>query len=305
MKKIFKMISICIVFMVIAIALTFLKEITGLKIQNVLKTNNYLVNTLVNEYENKKILDKINRGLVKPQNIKLDIVYENRNMAIINKPPGMLSTATVDEKKNTLTNALLYKYGKNLGTNAGYSMSGFVNILDRNTSGLVVVAKNNKAQEFLQNQFYEKQVLKKYRAVVEGVIKQDSGTLDIHIAKDPNNEDKMIVLPTNKGGKRCLVKFKVLKRFKSFTYLELETMSYQKQQIRVVLSHYNHPIINDKLYGARKFKVKTNGEVLQCYKLSFAKPFSGDKIEIEVPPDGRIKKVLKYLESQKNSPKRR
>lgn len=230
-----------------------------------------------------------------PQNIPLEIVWEDENLAVINKPSGVLTHPSEIERENTLVNALLYKYGENLSDINGYFRRGIVHRLDRNTSGLLMVAKNNKAHEDLAEKIKERLIEKKYLAIVKGVIKDDFVTIDLPMGRNSKQPHKMAV---TEGGKPSLTEFKVLKRFKEHTYLELNLKTGRTHQIRVHLSHIGHPIMNDTLYGAGTSKVKTQEQVLQSYKLKFAKPFSNDIIEIEIEPDEKIKKVLKYLENK-------
>lgn len=233
---------------------------------------------------------------IMPENIGLDIVYEDDNMLVVNKPSGMLTHPTELEVKNTLVNALLYKYGDNLSDINGYFRKGIVHRLDRNTSGLLMVAKNNPTHEFLSEQIKERLITKKYLAIVKGVIKPDCGNIAFPIGRNPLHPEKMAVV---EGGKPSLTEYRVIKRYKDATYLELDLKTGRTHQIRVHLSYLKHPIINDSLYGGRNFKVKTQEQVLQSYKLQFTKPFSEDIIELEIEPDDKIKKVLKYLEQEK------
>lgn len=283
-------------------------DISRSKIQNAIKAGQVLVNSQVKKPAyNLRTEDRIDaefteaveKTFISPQNIELDIVFEDENMLVVNKPSGMLTHPSAIERENTLVNALLYKYGQNLSDINGELRRGILHRLDRNTSGLLMVAKNNKTHEFLAGQIKERLAVKKYLAIVNGVINKDQGVIDFPIGRHLKQPHKMAVIKEEDGGRPSLTEFKVLKRFRDATYLELDLKTGRTHQIRVHLSHIKHPIINDTLYNAKEYKVKTQEQVLQSYKLRFTKPFSDDIIELEIEPDEKIKKVLRYFESQK------
>ena len=231
---------------------------------------------------------------IQPQNIPLNIIYEDENMAVVNKPSGMLTHPTTFERENTLVNALLFKYGENLSDINGEFRRGILHRLDRNTSGLLMIAKNNKAHEFLAEQIKEHKVIKKYRAVVKGVIKDDEFEIDEPIGRNSNQPHKMMVREDGKPSKTIV---KVLERFKDTTYVELTLITGRTHQIRVHMKHINHPVYNDTLYGAGTGKVKTDEQVLQSFYLRFTKPFGSEIMELEIEPDEKLQKILKYLRS--------
>lgn len=231
---------------------------------------------------------------IQPQNIPLDIVYEDENMLVVNKPSGMLTHPTTIEREGTLVNSLLYKYGENLSDINGEFRRGILHRLDRNTSGLLMIAKNNKAHKFLAQQIKNHSITKKYRAIVKGVIKEDNFEVNEPIGRNPNQPHKMTV---REDGKPSQTLVKVNERFKDATYVELTLITGRTHQIRVHMKHINHPVYNDTLYGAGQGKVKTEEQVLQSYYLRFTKPFGNEIIELEIEPDEKIQKVLKYLRS--------
>ena len=231
---------------------------------------------------------------LEPENIKLDIVYEDENMLVINKPSSMLVHPTSTEKTGTLVNGLLYKYGDNLSDINGEFRRGILHRLDRNTSGLLMIAKNNETHNYLAGLIKEHKILKKYRAILKGVIDKDEFEINEPISRNPNQPHKMMV---DKSGKPSKTVLKVLERFKENTYVELTLVTGRTHQIRVHTSYIKHPVFNDTLYGAGMAKIKTDEQVLQSFYLRFTKPFGSEIIELEIEPDEKIKKVLKYLRS--------
>ena len=285
---------------------SFLAEVTNdlsrSKIQNFIKSGNVFVNGIPNKAsyllkEDDKVefdIPQTSEIKIEPENIPLAIVYEDENMLVVNKPSGMLTHPTTIEKSGTLVNALLYKYGENLSDVNGELRRGILHRLDRNTSGLLMIAKNDRAHEFLANQIKNHTITKKYRAIAKGVISQDEFEINSPIGRNPNQPHKMAV---REDGKPSSTIVKVLERFKDATYVELTLVTGRTHQIRVHLKSINHPIYNDTLYGAGLGKVKTEEQVLQSYFLRFTKPFGDEIIELEIEPDEKIQKVLKYLRS--------
>ena len=285
---------------------SFLAEVTTdlsrSKIQNFIKSGNVFVNGIPKKVsyllkEDDKVefeIPQTSEIKIEPENIPLVIIYEDENMLVVNKPSGMLTHPTTIEKSGTLVNALLYKYGENLSDVNGEFRRGILHRLDRNTSGLLMVAKNDRAHEFLANQIKNHTITKKYRAIAKGVIVQDEFEINSPIGRNPNQPHKMAV---REDGKPSRTIVKVLERFKDATYVELTLVTGRTHQIRVHLKSINHTIYNDTLYGAGQGKVKTEEQVLQSYFLRFTKPFGDEIIELEIEPDEKIQKVLKYLRS--------
>lgn len=272
------------------------------KIQTLIKSGKILVNTLQKKpsYELKAgdiITGELENDIIKiePENIPLEIVWEDENMAVVNKPSGMLTHPTALETTKTLVNALLYKYGENLSDINGEFRRGIVHRLDRNTSGLIMTAKNNKTHEYLAEQIKERLFSKKYIAVTKGVIEQDEFIINSPIGRNPKQPHKMEV---NKDGKESITGVKVLERFKDASLVELDLITGRTHQIRVHLSSIGHPVYNDTLYGFGKMKIKTEEQVLEAYKLEFTKPFSDEVIKLEIPPDEKFEKVLRALRGE-------
>ena len=279
----------------------YMQDFSRSKIQSEIKKGSVLVNskTVKPSYsvkEGDEIVFEIPETTIKiePENIPLDIVWEDENMLVVNKPSGMLTHPTTIETTGTLVNALLYKYGENLSDVNGEFRRGILHRLDRNTSGMIMVAKNNKTHEYLVEKMKQGEMTKKYLAVVKGVIEEDEFTINKPIGRNPNQPHKMAVI---ESGKESISKIKVLERFKDATLIEVHLITGRTHQIRVHLSSIGHPVYNDTLYGFGKMKIKTDEQVLESYKLSFPHPFDGKIISLEIKPDDKIEKVLHYLKA--------
>ena len=276
------------------------------KIQNAIKSGKVLVNTQIKkpsyvlkegdnvEFENLIEEKSLN---IEPEDIPLEIVWEDENMAVVNKPSGMLTHPTPLETSGTLVNALLYKYGVDgLSDLNGEFRRGIVHRLDRNTSGLLMIAKNNKAHEYLANLIKNHDMTKKYHAVLKGDYPLDEDVINEPIGRHKTQPHKMTVTADGKPSTTIL---KVLERFKEATYVELTLVTGRTHQIRVHASFRHYPVFNDTLYGAGQGKIKTQEQVLQSFYLKFAKPFSAEIIELEIPPDEELSKVLTYFRNRR------
>lgn len=276
------------------------------KIQNAIKSGKVLVNTQIKkpsyvlkegdnvEFENLIEEKSLN---IEPEDMPLEIVWEDENMAVVNKPSGMLTHPTPLETSGTLVNALLYKYGVDgLSDLNGEFRRGIVHRLDRNTSGLLMIAKNNKAHEYLANLIKNHDMTKKYHAVLKGDYPLDEDVINEPIGRHKTQPHKMTVTPDGKPSTTIL---KVLERFKEATYVELTLVTGRTHQIRVHASFRHYPVFNDTLYGAGQGKIKTQEQVLQSFYLKFAKPFSAEIIELEIPPDEELSKVLTYFRNRR------
>ena len=244
----------------------YMQDFSRSKIQSEIKKGSVLVNskTVKPSYsikEGDEIVFEIPETTIKiePENIPLDIVWEDENMLVVNKPSGMLTHPTTIETTGTLVNALLYKYGENLSDVNGEFRRGILHRLDRNTSGMLMIAKNNKTHEYLVEKMKQGEMTKKYLAVVKGVIEEDEFTINKPIGRNPNQPHKMAIV---EGGKESISKVKVLERFKDATLIEVHLITGRTHQIRVHLSSISHPVYNDTLYGFGKMKIKTDEQVL-------------------------------------------
>lgn len=279
------------------------ENISRSKIQELIKTSNITVNGTNKKpsyliKENDKIeleIPDTDISKIHPENIPLEIIYEDENMLVVNKPSGMLTHPTTQEKSETLVNALLYKFGENLSDINGEFRRGIVHRLDKNTSGLLMIAKNNKTHEYLADMIKNHNLTKKYRAIIKGVYPLDEDIIDLPIGRHPTQPHKMAVV---ENGKESTTIVNVIERYKDATYIDITLITGRTHQIRVHLSKKGFPIFNDTLYGAGMAKVKTDEQVLQSYYLRFTKPFSDEIIELQIEPDEKIKKVLTYLKNR-------
>lgn len=228
------------------------------------------------------------------EDIKLDIVYEDDDFAVINKPQGMVVHPAVKNTTGTLVNALLFNI-KNLSGINGVLRPGIVHRLDKDTSGLIVIAKNDFAHTSLANQIATKTCRRIYRCIVNGNVKNDSGEIITNIGRDPKNRLKMAVVPQNQG-KVAISRYKVLEYFRGYSYMEWELKTGRTHQIRVHSLYLNHPIVGDKLYNNIKSKFNLNGQLLHAYKLVLRHPRTDKEMEFTAELPEYFTKVLNSLE---------
>jgi 23S rRNA pseudouridine1911/1915/1917 synthase len=233
---------------------------------------------------------------IEPENLKIDIVYEDNDLVIINKPAGMLTHPAPGRYTGTLVNAILYHCKDSLSGINGYLRPGIVHRLDKDTTGLIMIAKNDFTHQHLASQIQNRTVDKYYATIVTGNIKVDSGVINAPIGRHPVKREKMTVI---ESGREAITEWKVLERFKETTFVEAKIITGRTHQIRVHFSHIKHPVLGDETYGNVKAqKIKLSRQALQAYKISFTHPRSGDKLEFEIDLDKEIKRVLKFYQSQ-------
>ena len=250
------------------------------------KNNSYIVEEkdVIELIENKEYVPSKFKG----ENIPLDIVYEDEDIVIINKASGMVVHPASGNYENTLVNALIYRYNLD-DTNV---RSGIVHRIDKDTSGLVIVAKNDKTLELLTEMFKNKEIKKTYLAIVDGVINNKSGTINAPITRDTKDRKKMMV---GKDGKKSITHFYVLKNFKNNTYISLNLETGRTHQIRVHMAYIGHPVTNDKVYGKEKTSF---GQYLHASKLEFIHPITKKEIIVEAPLPIEFEEKLKELEGE-------
>lgn len=259
---------------------------TQTKSSQILRTDDVIQICFNSNYQKKLI----------PQNIPLDIRYEDDTMLVVNKPSGMLTHPTSKERTDTLVNALLYYTNGELATCNGEDRPGIVHRLDRNTSGLLMIAKTDNSYNELKKQMQSHRILKRYYALVCGALSEDTGTIDANIGRHPNKPEKMAVTT---DGKPSITQYKVIERFNQYTLLDINLITGRTHQIRVHMSHIGHPIVNDTMYGGIVIPVKTNEQILQSYSLEFTSPSDNKLKHISIDFDNDIIKALNYLRSKK------
>ena len=234
---------------------------------------------------------------VEAVDIPLDIVYEDDDIIIINKPKGMVVHPAVGHMDDTLVNALLFHCGDSLSDINGALRPGIVHRIDMDTTGLLVVAKNNKAHQSLSDQLSVHSITRRYQAIVHGVIKEDSGTIDKPIGRHKIDRKKMSVdAPVSR---EAVTHFKVLERFKSYTYIECELETGRTHQIRVHMSSIGHPLLGDEVYGPKKCPFKgLQGQTLHAKVIGFIHPSSGEYVEFDSELPEYFEDLLKKLRAQ-------
>lgn len=213
----------------------------------------------------------------KAENIPLDIVYEDKDLLVVNKPKGMVVHPAAGNYEGTLVNALLYHCKDDLSGINGVMRPGIVHRIDKNTSGLLIVAKNDKSHKALAEQIKEHSFTREYEAVVRGNFKKDSGTVDAPIGRHHTNRKKMTV--TDKNSKNAVTHYEVIKRFGDYTHIKCILETGRTHQIRVHMAHIGHPVAGDDVYGARNDKTSFEGQCLHARKIGFVHPTSGEYME--------------------------
>ena len=229
-----------------------------------------------------------------PENIPIQILYEDEFLAVVNKPRGVVTHPSKGRYSGTLVNALLYKFPNNLSNYNGDDRPGIVHRLDKDTSGGLIIAKDNETHKALSKLFKEHEVVREYIAIVHGNIKTYEGRLEYSIGRNPKDRKKMAV--TEKNSKTAITDYKVIQRFDGFTYVRLSLYTGRTHQIRVHMAKIGHPVAGDKLYGPKKSKLKIL--YLHSTKLEFIHPITGKKIIVESQPDEEFNKFIKKLQNK-------
>ncbi|MBR5155819.1 MAG: RluA family pseudouridine synthase [Clostridia bacterium] len=227
------------------------------------------------------------------EEIPLDIVYEDEHMLVVNKPQGMVVHPAAGNYNGTLVNALMAHCGSNLSGINGEIRPGILHRIDKDTSGLLLVAKDDKAHLGLSEQIKEHSLTREYLCLVHGNIKEDSGTIDAPIGRDPKDRKKMTI--TQKNSKNAVTHFFVLERFQKYTFIKCRLETGRTHQIRVHMSKNGHPIVGDSVYGRKKEEFKLNGQLLHAWKVGYIHPTNGEYMEFERSAPEYFTQVLATL----------
>ncbi len=231
---------------------------------------------------------------IEPEDIPLDIIYEDADVIVVNKPQGMVVHPSAGHPDHTLVNALLY-HTRNLADSLEGFRPGIVHRIDKDTSGLLMIAKNAKARESLEDQLAHKTNKRQYLAIVHGNFGEDDGLVDAPIGRNPHDRKKMAVV---ENGKNAITHFKVLEQFKGYSLIMCQLETGRTHQIRVHMAYIGHPVAGDPLYGPRK-TLKGNGQFLHAKVLGFEQPTTHEWLEFQVNPPHIFEERLSELRKNK------
>ena len=216
-----------------------------------------------------------------PEKMELDILYEDEDVIVVNKPKDMVVHPAAGHFEHTLVNGLMYHCKDSLSGINGVLRPGIVHRIDKDTTGSIIACKNDIAHKEIAGQLKEHSIERRYRAVCHGVIKEDEGTVDAPIGRDEKDRKKMSV--NYKNGKEAVTHYRVLERFKEYTYIECKLETGRTHQIRVHMASIGHPLLGDEVYSSRKCPFKVNGQTLHAYILGFKHPRNEEYIETVAP----------------------
>ena len=281
------------------------EDLSRAMVQKLLEENNILVNGSIKKSSYKvKVGDKIDITINKPkeskieaQDIPVEIVYEDADIIVVNKPKGLVVHPANGNPDGTLVNAIMNICKDSLSGIGGEKRPGIVHRLDKDTSGLLIIAKNDKAHIQMSEQIKNRKVKKIYIALVRGIINENEATINMPIARSKKDRKKMAV---DKDGKEAVTHFKVLKRYDKYTLLEIKIDTGRTHQIRVHMSEIGHPVIGDEVYSNGKNEFGVKGQMLHARSLDFEHPITGEKMHLEAEIPEYFKKVIDICEKRIN-----
>lgn len=228
-----------------------------------------------------------------PQDIPLDVVYEDDDVIVVNKPSGLVVHPAPGHPDGTLVNALLFHCGASLSGVGGALRPGIVHRIDRDTSGLIIAAKNDYAHQFLSAQLADHTLARTYECIVVGNLREDSGTVDAPIARDSRDRKRMAVVP---GGRRAVTHWTVLARYPGYTHVQCWLETGRTHQIRVHMAYLGHPILGDTVYGAKKPVPGLTGQCLHAVGLQFIHPRTKELVSLSCPLPGEFTAALRKID---------
>ena len=229
-----------------------------------------------------------------PEDIPLDIVYEDHDVILVNKPKGMVVHPAAGHYTHTLVNALMYHCREDLSGINGVLRPGIVHRIDMDTTGILIACKNDLAHNSIAAQLKEHSITRRYEAIVHGVLKDEEGTVDAPIGRNPQDRKKMCI--NHQNGKQAVTHYRVLKRFHDFTHIECRLETGRTHQIRVHMASIGHPLLGDAVYGPSKCPYKLQGQTLHAGVLGFVHPRSGEYMEFRAPRPEYFERLLRILQ---------
>lgn len=233
---------------------------------------------------------------IPPQDIPLDIIFEDKDVLIVNKPKNMVVHPAPGHYEGTLVNAIMYHCHNDLSGINGVLRPGIVHRIDKDTTGSLIICKNDEAHRKIAEQLKEHSITRKYRAIVYGRISNDEGVVDAPIGRHPTDRKKMAI--NERNGKPAITHYKVLERFEKYTYIECQLETGRTHQIRVHMTSIGHPLLGDEVYGNAKCPFKLEGQTLHAMTIGFIHPSTNQYVEYEAPLPEYFERLLQILRSK-------
>lgn len=278
------------------------EELSRVAVQRLLDEGNILVNRdkvkasyIVQQGDEIDIhIPEVKETELKPQDIPLDIIYEDKDIIVVNKAKGMVVHPAAGNPDGTLVNAIMSHCKENLSGIGGELRPGIVHRLDKDTSGLLIIAKNDKAHLAISEQIQSRQVKKTYLALVKGDVSENEATIKMPIGRSTKDRKKMAITPK---GKEAITHFKVVERFQKYTYLEVNIETGRTHQIRVHMAEIGHPVVGDMVYSNGKNEFGVEGQMLHAHRLEFRHPITEKEMCLEAPLPEYFTNILLNLRS--------
>lgn len=282
----------------------YLESLSRSYIQKIIKDGKAYVNDAVVKANYKvKVDDKVQFEIpdceepdIPPQDIPLDILYEDKDILIVNKPKAMVVHPAPGHYEGTLVNAIMFHCKDELSGINGVLRPGIVHRIDKDTTGSIIICKNDEAHRKIAQQLKEHSITRKYRAIVYGRIMEEEGTVNAPIGRHPTDRKKMAI--NEKNGKPAVTHYKVLERFDKYTYIECQLETGRTHQIRVHMTSIGHPLLGDEVYGNAKCPFKLEGQTLHAMTIGFIHPTTGEYVEYEAPLPEYFEHLLQILRTK-------